>query len=322
MKAAVLRELGETPRYEEFPDPTVEDESEVLLQVKASPLTNLAKAIASGQHYASYKQLPAVVGIDGVGSLENGTRVYCYDSRPPYGMMAERTVVPLSRCVPIPSRISDIDAAALPNPALSSWLALFYRARLQRGEAVLILGATGVAGKLAIQIAKHLGASRVVAAGRNPQALQALPDLGANSLISLNQPDPELAENFAREGSSRPFNIILDYLWGHPAEVLINALTGHALTAEPLPLRYVSIGTTAGATISLPSTPLRSAGLEIYGSGFGSVSQQAIKETIPKILTLADEGKLRIQTEQVPLAEAGNAWTRGDPHGKRIVIVP
>lgn len=115
----MLRALGETPRYEEFPDPIVEDESEVLLQVKASPLTNLTKAIASGQHYASYKQLPAVVGVDGVGLLENGTRVYCYDSRPPYGMMAERTVVSLSRCVPIPSRISDIDAACRKRSSLN-----------------------------------------------------------------------------------------------------------------------------------------------------------------------------------------------------------
>ena len=128
MKAAVLHEFGEIPKYEEFPDPKVEGESEVLVRVKASALTNLTKGRASGHHYDSYRQLPAVVGVDGVGFLDDGARVYCDDSRPPYGTMAERTVVPRSRCVPIPGEVSDFDAAALPNPALSSWLPLFYRA--------------------------------------------------------------------------------------------------------------------------------------------------------------------------------------------------
>ena len=322
MKAAMLHAFGQTPKYEEFPDPKVqEDSDEVIVRVKASSLTNLTKGIASGQHYASYRSLPVVVGVDGVGFSEDGTRVYCDSSRPPYGMMAERTVVPRSRCLPIPAEVTDFHAAALPNPGLSSWLPLSYRAKLQAGETVLVLGATGVAGKLAVQIAKQLGAGRVVAAGRNLQSLQNLLDLGADALISLDQPDQALAENFTREANNGPFNVILDYVWGRPAEVLINALTGHDLSAEPLHIRYVSIGTMAGPTISLPSASLRSSGLEIYGSGFGSVSREAITETLPKIWKLAASEKIRIDTELVPLAEIGKAWQRSDVHGKRIVII-
>src|SRR6266851_3126258 len=187
MKAAVLHTLGKLPRFEEFPEPTPE-KGEVIVQVKAASLNNISKARASGSHYDSYSQLPAVCGVDGVGLLDDGTRVYCGGCRPPYGMMAERTVVSRSWCVPIPDGVDDLTAAALPNAALSSWLPLAFRAQIQTGETVLVLGATGVSGKLAVQIARHLGAGRVVAAGRNEQILQTLASLGADATIALDQP--------------------------------------------------------------------------------------------------------------------------------------
>jgi NADPH:quinone reductase-like Zn-dependent oxidoreductase len=164
VKAAVLRSLGEAPRFEDFRDPDP-GPSEVKVRVRAASLKNIDKAMARGSHYDRYPKLPVVCGVDGVGVLDDGTRVFCGGSRPPFGMMAEETVVSRGWCLPVPAGVDDITAAALPNPALSSWLPLVWRARLKPGETVLILGATGVAGKLAIQIAKHLGAARVVAAG-------------------------------------------------------------------------------------------------------------------------------------------------------------
>src|SRR5262250_3243013 len=195
MKAAVLHTLGNPPRYEDFPDPQP-GQNEVVVHVKAASLKNIDKAMASGSHYDSHRKLPVVCGVDGVGVLDDGTRVFCGGSRPPYGMMAEQTVVSRARCLPVPDGVDDNTAAALPNPALSSWLPLVWRAELKQGETVLILGATGVAGKLAIQIAKHLGAGRVVAAGRNEQVLKTLNDLGADATIHLDRPDKELAEAF------------------------------------------------------------------------------------------------------------------------------
>src|SRR5499425_3534184 len=195
MKAAVLHTLGNPPRYEDFPDPQP-GQNEVVVHVKAASLKNIDKAMASGSHYDSHRELPVVSGVDGVGVLDDGTRVFCGGPRSPYGMMAEQTVVSRARCLPVPDDVDDNTAAALPNPALSSWLPLVWRAELKQGETVLILGATGVAGKLAIQIAKHLGAGRVVAAGRNEQVLKTLNDLGADATIHLDRPDKELAEAF------------------------------------------------------------------------------------------------------------------------------
>ncbi len=321
MKAAVLHSLGNPPRYEDFADPQPGSD-EVLVHVKAAALKNSDKAMASGSHYDSYRELPVICGVDGVGLLEDGTRVYCGGCRAPYGMMAEQTIVSKAFCWPVPDGLDDSTAAALPNPALSAWLSLLWRAKLRPGETVLILGATGVGGKLAIQIAKHLGAGRIVAAGRNRRVLDTLPDLGANAIIALNQPDQELTAAFVREASRKKFNIILDYLWGHPTEVLVNALTGHDVMAESDTLRLIEIGEMAGPTISLSAAALRSSGMEIYGSGGGSVPHTAIFEAFPKVWALAANGKLRIDTVAVPLAEIEIAWQRNDLRGRRLVLIP
>jgi NADPH:quinone reductase-like Zn-dependent oxidoreductase len=321
MKAAVLHVLGQLPRFEDFPDPQA-GQGEVIVRVKAASLKNIDKMMASGSHYDSHSELPVVCGIDGVGILEDGTRVYCGGSRPPYGMMAEQTVVSRAWCLPIPDDVDDVTAAALPNPALSSWLPLVWRAQLKPGEKVLVLGATGVAGKLAIQIARHLGAARVVAAGRNERVLETLWLLGADAVIGLDQPDRELTAAFVLENKHRHFDIVLDYLWGHPTEVLLNALTGSDLKAESSGVRFVEIGEMAGPTISLSAAALRSSGLELYGSGGGSIPHTAIFNAFPQVWALAASGKLRIDAEPVPLADIGNAWQRQDSAGRRIVIVP
>ena len=192
MYAAVLRSLGKPPRYDQFPDP-VPGEGEVIVQVRAASLKPVDKQLASGSHFASPRELPVVCGTDGLGSLSDGTRVFFGGTRPPYGAMAERTLVRREFCFPVPDNISDETAAALPNPGVSAWVSLVFRAKLVPGESVLILGATGVTGKLAIRIAKLLGAARVVAAGRNQQVLSTLPELGADATIWLGASDNELS---------------------------------------------------------------------------------------------------------------------------------
>jgi NADPH:quinone reductase-like Zn-dependent oxidoreductase len=321
MKAAVLHALGAIPRFEDFPDPQP-GQDEVLVHVTAASLKNIDKALASGSHYGSDGQLPTVCGIDGVGVLENGTRVFCGGARRPYGMMAMLSVVPRTWCVPVPEGVDDCVAAALPNPALSSWLPLTWPAQLKRGETVLVLGATGVAGKLAVQIAKHLGAGRVVAAGRNERILQTLASLGADATIALSQSDEDLALAFSREALRGHFDIVLDYVWGHPTEVLLAALTGHDVRAESRGVRLIEIGEMAGPTISLPAAALRSSGIEISGTGGGSVPHSVIFDAFPKVWALAASGQLHIDTERVPLADVESAWRRNDLPGRRLVIIP
>src|SRR5215471_1202863 len=191
MNAAVLHTLGQPPRCEQFAEPVAQD-GEVIVQVRAASLKPVDKQLASGSHYASNRALPFICGIDGVGVLDNGKRIYFGGPRLPYGAMAERTVVRSAFTFPIPDHLSDETAAAVANPGVSAWLSLAHRAKLMPGENVLILGATGITGALAVQIAKALGAARVVAAGRNRERLNELRGLGVDATIQLDTSEPEL----------------------------------------------------------------------------------------------------------------------------------
>ncbi|MEP7285307.1 MAG: zinc-binding dehydrogenase [Chloroflexota bacterium] len=325
MKAAVLHKLGEAPKFEDFPDPIPQGDQDVLVHITAASIKNIDKGLAAGSHYDHYyTELPCIVGIDGAGILDDGTHVLA-GTRPPYGMMAEKAIAAKAYLMPIPEGVDDVTAAALPNPAISAWMALTWRGQLKAGQTVFIMGATGVTGKLAIQLAKHFGAGRVVAAGRNSDVLQTLPELGADAVISLAQSDEALKEAFAAEARQHPFDIVLDFLWGHPSEVLLDALTGHSLVAEAHTTRYIEIGEMAGSKIALSAATLRSAGIELYGQGGGSVPSEMmarIPEVLGELLGLAAAGKIRIDTEAIPLRDIEQAWQRDDLHGKRIVIIP
>jgi NADPH:quinone reductase-like Zn-dependent oxidoreductase len=318
MQAAVLHNLGSAPRYDQFEDPVAQD-GEVLVKVLAASLKNIDKGMASGGHYASYRELPVVCGVDGVGTLETGERVFFGGCRHPFGTMAERTVAPRAFCFPLPDGLDDATAAALPNPAASSWLPLKWRAQLKPGETVLVLGATGIAGKLAVQIAKLLGAGCVIAAGRNPQQLEAAKSLGADVTIRLDEPEKNLVEAFAAVAKDG-IDIVLDYLWGAPTEALVAALTGHDLNAEPRTTRLIEIGSMAGPAISLPGAALRSSGLELYGAGGGSVPKQAIFEAVPQIFEQAAKGRLKVETRKVPLTDVQTEWNRKED--RRVVFIP
>src|SRR5215470_11737076 len=217
MRAAVVHELGKAPRCDGFPEPVPKDD-EVIVHVHAASLKPVDKQMASGSHYASPRDVPFICGTDGVGHLSSGQRVFFGGCRPPYGAMAEQTVVPKAFVFPVPDDLNDELAAALPNPGVSAWLALTFRAKLAPGENVLILGATGVTGRLAVRIAKLLGAGRVVAAGRNQQTLQLLGQLGADVVIRLDIPEKELQESFVREAGASGFQVVIDYVWGRPTE--------------------------------------------------------------------------------------------------------
>lgn len=320
MKAAVLQKLGIAPRFQEFQDP-IAQEGEVAVKVRAASLKPIDRAMASGTHYASFRELPVICGVDGVGTLEDGSRVYFGGLRKPYGAMAEKAMAPKGLCFPIPDKLDDATAAALPNPAASSWLPLKWRARLKPGETVLVLGATGVAGRLAVQIAKVLGAGRVIAAGRNQKILESVSALGADATVQLDKSGQDLKQAFA-EALKDGVDVVLDYLWGPPTEALVAALTGHDLAAQSRITRLIEIGDSAGATISLSGGALRSSGLEIYGSGGGSVSRKAIFEAVPQIFELAARGDLRLDTKQVPLAEVESAWNEKGQEGQRVVLIP
>ncbi|MGA7381108.1 MAG: zinc-binding alcohol dehydrogenase family protein [Terriglobales bacterium] len=319
MNAAVLHAFDRLPHFESFPEPTA-GESEVVVRVQAAALKPVDKQIASGSHYASPGKLPGLCGLDGVGRLEDGARVYFAGSRPPYGAMAERTVVSRPRCFPLADELDDVTAAAIINPGVSAWLTLAQRAKLARGESVLILGATGVTGKLAVQIAKLLGAARVVAAGRNQQVLGTLHDLGADATIQIDKPGQDLKEAFAREAGDSGFDVIIDYVWGAPTVALLAAITRKEFAVVKSEIRLVQVGESAGAAISLPAAVLRSAPLSILGTA-GIPSYEILLDAFQQVMTRTARGELRIDTEPIPLDQVESAWQR-EGRGRRIVLIP
>lgn len=321
MKAVVLEAIGKAPKWEEFEEP-VAGEGEALVRVLAASLKPVDKQLAAGTHFASPREadLPVICGTDGVGELEDGSRVFFGGCRKPFGAMAETTVVPRAFCFPLPPGIDDDTAAALPNPAVSAWLSLTHRAKLARGETVLVLGATGVTGQLAVQIAKLLGAARVVGVGRNERVLARLGELGAEATIQLDQAADALKEAYLSE-MGPGFDVILDYLWGEPTEALLAALTKGEFTVVGKETRLVQVGESAGATIKLPAAVLRSTAVTILGTA-GMPPREVLFDAMKEVLQRGALGELRIETERAAMAEIESVWKRAGQAGRRIVMVP
>jgi NADPH:quinone reductase-like Zn-dependent oxidoreductase len=320
MKAAVVHSFDAPPRYTTFADP-VAGENEVLVNVRAVGLHRVVKSIANGSHYLSTGELPFIPGVDGVGDLEDGSRVYFGMVRSPFGTLAERCVTARAMCLPIPEGLDGATVAAMMNPGMSSWAALTGRANVVPGESVLILGATGVSGKLAVQIAKRLGARRIVAAGRNVEALEELRGLGADAVISLSQDREALVSAFRNEWANDKIDIVLDYVWGAPAEAVLEAISRKGLRNAASRIRFLQIGSMASPTISLRAETLRSSGLEILGSGFGSVSLKKIFESVAEFMKQAAEKPFQMKVEKVPLRDVEGRWN-ADDGGARLVFEP
>jgi NADPH:quinone reductase-like Zn-dependent oxidoreductase len=203
------------------------------------------------------------------------------------------------------------------NPAMSSWVALRRRVPLQPGQSVLVLGATGNAGTMAVQVAKLLGAGRVVGAGRNRTRLDALEAVGVDAVVQLTDNADETAAALA--ATAAEVDIVLDYLWGEPAQQAIVALLrGRADRSRALD--WIQIGAIAGPTIELPSVALRSANLRLQGNGQGAVSTQGYVAELPSLMTAIDSGAIRITAREMPLSRIETAWTAPDVTGERVVI--
>ena len=319
MKAVLVQAAGHTPVYADHAAP-VAAPGEVLIDVAAAALYPLVRARASGQHYSvsgGYPLIPGplIPGVDGVGRTAAGERVYFFLPRAPFGAMAEQSVVAAERCVPLPDGLDDAKAAALANPGMSSMAALQDRARFLPGETVLINGATGASGQLAVQIARALGAGRIIATGRNTAVLDRLLALGADETIVLGDDPTVLAPRF-EQVFAEGVDVVLDYLWGPSALALLKA--GAKAGPAGRAIRFVQIGTSSGLEISLPGAILRSSGLVLMGSGLGSVSNARLLEGIGAVMQLAATRGLELPIRPVPLADVASVWPIED--GLRTVF--
>ncbi|UNK29036.1 zinc-binding alcohol dehydrogenase family protein [Serratia plymuthica] len=317
MKAAIVKTLGQPPVFGSVEEPQAQA-GEVLIEVTLAGIKQLDRAMVAGTHYSSPRTLPIVPGTDGVGYAPDGQRVYFASFRQPHGALAERTVA--SWTVPVPEGVDDATAAALINPAFAAWLPLHWRAEVQPGETVLIIGATGTSGKLAVAAARQAGAGRIVAAGRRQSVLDAL---GVDGTVDLGLEGAELVQAFADAAGPAGYNVIIDYIWGAATEALLATLNNHDLSsyAGGRGIRLVNVGSMAGPDIRLPAAVLRSNQLQIMGSGTGNFPPVAeMQRYANEILALAAAGKIAVETQEHGLSEIAAVWDLNKKSDVRSVI--
>jgi NADPH:quinone reductase-like Zn-dependent oxidoreductase len=317
MKAAMVLKAGQTPVYADFREP-LPSSGERRVIVTAAAISHVVKSRASGMHYSASGQFPFVVGIDGVGRLDDGRRVYFVLPKAPHGSMAERTVVSSTQCLALPDELDDVTAAAIANPGMSSWAAYTERAKLKAGETVLVNGATGTAGRLAVQIAKHLGAKKVIATARNADALKSVAALGADVTIPLVE-DGAALEGAFKEQFAAGVDVVIDYLWGQSAERLL--IAGAKAGQDAVPIRFVQIGSASRSEITVPSAVLRSSAIELMGSGIGSIPLDRFVAAIGGLLHATSPGGFQIEATPVPLSDVERAWPKDDSTRRTVFIV-
>lgn len=318
MNAAVITSFGEAPRYRQFEVPEPAGPDQILVDVLAVGLHPRVRTGARGAHYTSSGTLPMIPGIDGVGRRADGRLIYFVADDDVIGTMAERALVDIGRSIELPDGVDVAKIAAAMNPAMSSWVALRRRAPIQPGQSVLVLGATGNAGAMAIQVAKRLGAGRVVGAGRDPDRLGALTTVGADAVVRLTEDSEVTATKLA--DAAAEVDIVLDYLWGEPAQRAMLALLT-ARSDRSRALDWIQIGAVAGPTIELASVVLRSANLRLQGNGQGAVSTRVYLAELPSLVSEIDAGAITVRPNPAPLAEVERVWSRPQAPGERTVLV-
>ena len=315
MKAAVVSSFATAPRYEDFDLRVPTGGDAMVVDVLAAGLHPRVLSQANGSHYTSTDELPLVPGIDGVGRDADGNLRYFVLPDVTLGSMAERTVIDSRRSIVLPPGTDPIAVAAAMNPAMSSWVALRRRTTFEAGSSVLVIGATGSAGQLAVQVARSFGASRIIAAGRAAERLASLPALGATDTVVFDGDAHRLGEVAA------DVDVVIDYLWGPPAAAAMTALVT-ARADRGKPLTWVQIGSVAGATAAIPSAALRASRTQIIGSGQGSVDTRDILAELPAIAQAITDQTFTIDAQPIPLSDIERTWAVAAHSQRRFVITP
>jgi len=321
MKAAVLRGPGGAPEFADFEEPPVPPGRE-LVNLVAAGIHPVVRSLAAGRHYGSTRMYPLIPGVDAVARTADGGLVYTGFVQSPYGTLAERMAVPATMKLPLPDGAEPARVAGGLNPGLSSWLPLRNR-QSETGAlgTVLILGATGIAGLLAVQNARLLGADRVIAAGRDQARLARAAAYGAIAVPLPGAPDSAAAALADAIGGTAP-GLVLDYLWGAPAEAAFAALARQGLQEDRADIAYVQIGALAGAGAAVPAALLRSRRIRITGSGAGSASVDTIVAELPGYIQMIAEGRVEVPVRVFPLSAVTGAWAASAGAGERVVVVP
>jgi NADPH:quinone reductase-like Zn-dependent oxidoreductase len=312
MQAAVMKD-DRRPVYEHFAEPEAIDGA-VVVAVLAAALTGLDKAVARRVHYVKMPDGPFVLGREGVARRSDGRRIYFNLNAPvaPFGSMAERVLIDPRFAFTVPDGVADDVAAALGNAGLAAWLGLSWRGRIRPGETVLILGATGVSGLIAVTAAKRLGAGRVIAAGRDREALQRARRLGADETVALTAATDLVAAY--RDAAGGSVDVVMDYVCGAPAEAALEVLATYG--------RLVHIGTRAGPAMTVPGATARRSCIDIMGFGYYHAPVEMQAEAFAELCRLATSGEIALDVETRPLSDIGAAWDAPASSRRRQVLIP
>jgi NADPH:quinone reductase-like Zn-dependent oxidoreductase len=319
MKAAILKSPGVSPEYGDFAEPVV-GEGQELVELLAAAIHPIVRSLAAGSHYGSAGIWPLIPGVDAVARTPGGDLIYTGFIQPPYGTLAERMAVPSAIRFALPPGSNAVEIAAGVNPGLASWLPLQARAgEVDALGTVLILGVTGMAGTLAVQNANALGAARVVGLGRNPAGLERAANLGAHVVAITAERGADAAAIADALAGTAP-SIVLDFLWGTPAEATFAALARRGLEEDAANIAYVAIGAMAGPEASVPASLLRSRRIRISGTGAGSASIADVLAQVPAYIQLIADGRIQVPTQSYPLSSIGEAWSASFDSDRRIVV--
>jgi NADPH:quinone reductase-like Zn-dependent oxidoreductase len=321
MKAAVVRTADAAPEYGEFDEPLVREGRE-LVELVAAGIHPVVRSLAAGRHYGSTDAWPLIPGVDAVARTADGALIYTGFVEAPYGTLAERMAVPAAMRLPLPTGADPVQVAGGLNPGLASWMPLQARAaEIGTLGTVLVLGASGMAGVLAVANARVLGATRVIGAGRNPAGLARAAAAGATTVVLCGEREPDAASLASALAGTAP-SLVLDFVWAAPAEATFLALGRHGLEEDPADIAYVQIGALAGPEASLPASLLRSRRMRISGSGAGSASLTDLLAQVPVYMRLIADGRVEIPVRTFPLSRIADAWNAAGQGGPRVVVVP
>jgi len=317
MRAAVIDRYGDPPVVRDMPAPEKADLA-VLIDVSAAPLNPVDLSIANRRFYGPSPPTPYVPGREGVGrvlegsGLKSGSRVY-FETDGRHGSLAQRSLAQASLTIEIPDGVEDAVAACLGIPALAAWLGLEWRGNIRPKETVLVLGATGVLGMIAVQAARLLGAGRVVAAGRSQDGLRRATELGADATVDLGS-EEDLAERFSKAAAGN-LDLVIDPLWGPPALAALRVLRVGG--------RLVQLGQAAGPEISLPSGAVRGRQLTILGHTNFVVPWEIKTRAFQTMAEHAKAGRLKVSYETLPLEQLPEAWRRqASSPGRKLIVIP
>ena len=306
MRAAVIAGPDSPPAVREVPAP-VPGPGEDLIAVSSAALNPHDQVVAAGINFAA--PYPYVTGIECVGRTEDGRRVYVAPTNPPNGSLAEYTVIPAPRAIAIPDGLSDEQALGIGTAGTTAWLALTWKGHLEAGQSVLVTAATGAVGQVAVQAAKVLGASRVVAAGRNRDVLEGLLQRGADETLVIDDAYEESLAATAGDG----FDLVVDGLYGD--------YIGPAIRATRRNGRVVNFGMRAGRSATISGIELK--GRELIGFATTDAGPERIREAYERMVEHALDGTLVVAAESMPLQDVAIAWERqrDSPNTKLVLTV-